>query len=272
VRDRVLHHAIFQILSPLFEPTFITESFSCRINKGTHKGVEHVKKILRKISKNYTKTCFVLKCDIKKFFDSVDHRILLNILDKSIKDEDTMWLLKEIVGSFISERTTLFNCCGIPIGNLTSQLFANVYMNKFDQFIKHDLKVKHYARYTDDFIVISDDREYLQKLLGTINVFLIQHLNLELHPEKVSIRKFNKNKGVDFLGYIILPHYKLVRIKTRKRMFKKMKEQARQYRDGSVSKETMDQSMQSYLGVLSHANTYRLSEKFKNQYWYWISE
>lgn len=270
VRDRVFHHAVFQILNPIFEPTFVATSFSCRINKGTHRGVKYVEKMLRTASKNYTKTCFVLKCDIKKFFDSVDHDVLLKILSKLIKDNDAMRLLEEIVESFVSGRATLFNRRGVPIGNLTSQLFANVYMNEFDQFVKHELKVKYYARYTDDFVIISTDETYLRKLIQTIGSFLTQHLDLELHPQKVSIRKFHQ--GVDFLGYIALPYHKLVRIKTRKRMFRKIKEQTSQYKNDSISKETMDQSLQSYLGVLSHADAYTLSEELKNQYWFWLKE
>lgn len=270
VKDRVFHHAIFQILNPIFESTFISESFSCRVGKGTHKGVEYVEKTIRKVSKNYTKTCFVLKCDIKKFFDSVDHDVLLKILSNTIKDKDTIRLLEDTVESFISERSTLFNRSGIPLGNLTSQLFANVYMNKLDQFMKHDLKIKYYARYTDDFVVISEDEVCLQKLIPTINFFLKQQLNLELHPKKVSVQK--SHCGVDFLGYIVLPHHKLVRAKTRKRMFRKIKEQSVQYKVGSISKEKTEQSLQSYLGVLSHANAHTLSENLKNQYWFWLNE
>ncbi|MBU1091660.1 reverse transcriptase/maturase family protein [Patescibacteria group bacterium] len=269
VKDRVLHHAIFQILNPIFESTFISESFSCRVNKGTHKGVRYVEKIIRKVSKNHTKTCFILKCDIKKFFDSVDHDVLLKILGKTVKDKDATRLLEDIVESFVSERSTLFNRSGIPLGNLTSQLFANVYMNELDQFIKHDLKIKYYARYTDDFVVISEDEVYLQKLVQTIDFFLTQRLNLKMHPQKVSIQK--SYRGVDFLGYIVLPHHKLVRAKTRKRMFRKVKEQTIQYKNEKRNRNTLNQSLQSYLGVLSHANTHQLSQDLKNKYWFWMN-
>lgn len=153
VRDRVLHHAVFKVLNPIFEPTFISNSFSCRIGKGTHKGVEVLEKMMRKIARNGTRLCYVLKCDIKKFFDSVDHRVLLSILSRKIKDENTMWLLKEIIESFPK---------GLPIGNLTSQIFANIYMDEFDQFVKHELKIKYYARYTDDFAIASDNEYTLR--------------------------------------------------------------------------------------------------------------
>ena len=217
VRDRVLHHAIFKVLNPIFEPTFIQNSFSCRTHKGNHKGVLALETMIRKASKNYSESCFVLKCDVKKFFDTVDHEVLLSILRKRIKDCDVMWLLEEIVGSYASSRSTLFEHKGVPIGNLTSQLFANVYMNELDQFVKHDLKVKHYARYTDDFVIVSTDKKYLEDLLDPFRKFIGDKLKLSLHPKKCSI--LNAGQGVDFLGYVILPHYRLLRSKTKRRIF-----------------------------------------------------
>src|SRR3990167_7800966 len=178
VRDRVLHHAVFRILNPIFEQTFIANSFSCRINKGTHKGVLAAESMIRKESRNYTRPCFALKCDVRKFFDSIDHEILLAILKKRIVDPDTMWLLQEIIESFSTSWTTLFDRQGLPIGNLTSQLFANVYMNEFDQFVKQRLRIKHYARYTDDFVIVSTDKKYFMDLLDPIQDFLGEHMKL----------------------------------------------------------------------------------------------
>jgi retron-type reverse transcriptase len=154
VRDRVLHHAMFKVLSPIFESTYIHNSFSCRLSKGNHKGVKALAHMLRQASKNSTKTCFVLKCDIRKFFDSIDHDILIELIQRKIRDKNAMDLLREILTSFANEQPNLFGIKGVPIGNLTSQLFANIYMNELDQFIRHDLKVKYYARYTDDFIIV----------------------------------------------------------------------------------------------------------------------
>jgi RNA-directed DNA polymerase len=135
------------ILYPHYEKTFIHNSFSCRIGKGTHKGVEALRSMLYKASKNNTRNVYILKCDIEKFFDSINHEILLlAILHTRIKDKELMNLLTEVIESFTSDRSTLFERCGVPIGNLTSQLFANVYMDVFDQFMKHELKVKYYAR------------------------------------------------------------------------------------------------------------------------------
>lgn len=270
VRDRVLHHAVFRILNPVFEETFIANSFSCRIDKGTHKGVLAAEKMIRAESKNYTVACFALKCDVRKFFDSVDHGILLEILGKRIADPDTMWLLREIVGSFDAGGSSLFDRHGLPIGNLTSQLFANIYMNEFDQFVKQEMKVKNYARYTDDFIVVSADRQYLESLVEPFGRFLGERLKLSLHPKKVSIR--NVAKGIDFLGYVALPHYRVLRSKTKRRIFRKLRDRVMQYRRGDISEHSLSQSLHSYLGALSHADAYQLSEDLKNRYWFWLHE
>lgn len=265
VRDRVLHHAIFQKLNPLFEPGFIADSFSCRVGKGTHKGVERLAYMLRAVSRNGTRLCYALKCDVRKFFDSIDHEVLLEILAQRVKDTDVMWLLKEIVGSFSTGGRDLFHARGVPIGNLTSQLFANVYMNEFDQFVKHELKVKHYVRYTDDFIVISSDKEELEKLLAPIERFLQERLQLTLHPDKIQITKYRK--GIDFLGYVQFPHHRLMRERSERRMLRKISHAAYLYRHGAIEDERMNATLQSYLGVLSHADAYRLSETLKNRYW-----
>lgn len=261
VRDRVLHHAVFKIINPIFEPTFISNSFSCRIDKGNHKGINKLADTLRKVSKNNFKICFVLKCDIKRFFENINHEILLKIIKKKIKDNETIWLTKEIIGSFSP---------GLPIGNLTSQLYANIYLNELDQFIKDKLKVKYYFRYTDDFVIASENRDYLENLIIEIQFYLLSELGLELHPKKIIIRKFNQ--GVDFLGYLVLPHYRLLRTKTKKRIFKKLKQRIFEYRSDLISRQTLEQSLQSYLGVLSHANTYKLSQELKNQFWFWMNE
>ncbi|MFH1855575.1 MAG: reverse transcriptase/maturase family protein [bacterium] len=270
VRDRVLHHAVFKTLNPIFEPTFIPNSLSCRVGKGTHKGIDILEKALRQISKNNFKPCFVLKCDIKKFFETIDHRILLNIISQRIKDEKAIWFLEEIIESFSSKYSTIFEPKGVPIGNLTSQLFANIYLNEFDQFIKQELNIKHYLRYTDDFIIVSENKSDLENLIAPIRSFLSDKLALELHPKKVIIRKFHQ--GIDFLGYVVLPHYRLLRTKTRQRIFKKIEKQVKERKEGIISQETLEQSLNSYLGVLSHADTYELEEKLKNQFWFWLSE
>jgi hypothetical protein len=153
----------------------------------------------------------------------------------------------------------------MPIGNLTSQLFANVYMNEFDQFVKHELKIKNYARYTDDFIIVAEDKNYLNNLLPPIQLFLCQKLKLKLHPQKVEIRKLRQ--GVDFLGYVILPHHRILRSRTKRRMFRKLKQRFADYQKRLISEESLKASVCSYLGMISHYDGYNLSKELKNYYW-----
>ena len=270
VRDRVLHHAVFAVLNSIFEPTFISNSFSCRVNKGTHKGIDILDKITRQVSGNAFKPCLVLKCDVRKFFGTVDHIILLDIIHKRINDSEAMWLLEEIIESFTSKYSTIFRRKGLPIGNLTSQIFANIYLNEFDQFIKHKLKVKHYIRYTDDFVIVARNKLYLENIITLISSFLTKKLALELHPKKIFIRKFRQ--GIDFLGYVVLPHHRLLRAKTRQRIFKKLEKRVKEYKNGIISRLTLEQSFQSYFGVFSHANTYKYWQELKNQFLFWLSE
>ena len=254
---------------------------------------------MTKVSKNFTGPCFVLKCDIKKFFYSVDHQILTGIIERKISGINTLALLQEIIGSFGIEteheniqmelfdfrgenrERVPFNCAqdkreqhlassgkGIPIGNLTSQLFANIYMNEFDQFVKHIYKVKYYCRYTDDFVIVSEKQEYLENLLPKIKIFLKNELKLALHPNKISIRKVWQ--GIDFLGYVVLPHYRKVRTKTKNRIFKKLKQRVCAYRAGKTSEKSLFQSLNSYLGVFSHANAYKIEQELKGEFKVWI--
>ena len=138
----------------------------------------------RKVSKNNTKTCWILKCDIRKFFASIDHEILLSILKKYISDENIIGLLQNIISSFHSTKEGV----GLPLGNLTSQLLVNIYMNEFDQFVKHKLKVKYYVRYADDFVIFFQDKIYLESLISKIAEFLKEKLKLSLHPDKLFIK------------------------------------------------------------------------------------
>lgn len=266
VRDRVVHHTVFQALNPIFEPTFIANSFSCRIGKGTHKGIETVERMTREVSQNYTRQCFALKCDARRFFDSIDHDVLFEILGKRIKDPDVVWLLECIVRSYISEYANLFEHKGVPIGNLTSQLFANVYMNEFDQFMKQELKVKHYVRYTDDFILLHNDRDVLVALLSVIEQFLSERLHLFLHQKKVSL--YTIHHGIDFLGYVIRPHCKTVRTKTKRRMFRNIEYKMWQFNTGVLDGDSLTQSVSLCLGVLSHANSQKIEDVLLAKVWY----
>lgn len=271
VIDRVVHHIVSRELDPIFESTFITHSYSCRKNKGTHRGMIALQKMALRVSKNDTKTCWALKCDIKKFFASVNHNLLFEILKRRIKDEDFLNLLWKIIDGFSSDRTTNpLNKKGIPIGNLTSQFFSNIYMNELDQFVKHKLMVKYYLRYADDFVLLSQSKEYLENLISPIDQFLREKLDLELHPDKIIFGKFRS--GIDFLGYIVFPYHIMPRTKTKKRLLRKIKAKINEFKSGQISEEKMNQTIQSYLGYLGHANTYQFRKELENQIWFWLTE
>jgi len=238
VRDRLLHHAVYRILYPFFDDTFIADSFSCRNDKGVHKALARFKKFAGIVSKNNTRTCWILKCDIKKFFASVVQNILLEILDARMPDKRIAGLLKEIISSFPA---------GLPLGNLTSQLFSNIYMNEFDWFVKHALKAKYYVRYADDFVFLSTDREELETLIPLITRFLRMRLSLTLHPNKIFIKTLAS--GMDFLGWVNFFDHRVLRTVTKQRMFKKLLENPAPAR------------LNSYVGLLKHGTTTKIQRK-----------
>ncbi len=238
VKDRVLHHAIFRILYPIFDKMFIFDSYSCRTGKGTHRAIFRLREFFRKASKNNNKTCYVLKCDIKKFFNSIDQDILLNLIENKIKDDNVIWLIKIIIKSFPA---------GLPLGNITSQLFANIYLNELDQYVKHDLKTKYYIRYCDDLIIISSDKKFLGKSILAINDFLKNKLRLQLHPNKVFIKTLAS--GIDFLGWVNFYNHRILRKSTRKRMFRKL------------LINSTPETLNSYFGLIKHGNTYKIRKE-----------
>jgi retron-type reverse transcriptase len=246
VRDRLLHHALYRVLYPFFDKTFTAHSYSCRTSKGVHKALDTFRGFIYEESKNHTKTVWVLKCDIRKFFASIDHKVLVEIINSYIPDIDIQWLLSEIVCSFYSTAKGV----GLPLGNLTSQLLVNIYMNIFDQFMKHKIKAKYYIRYADDFVIISQNKTWLQSIVPSIRDFLLNELHLQLHPKKISIRTIAS--GVDFLGWVHFPDHNIIRTTTKKRMFRGVREK-------SGKKETV----QSYLGLLSHGNGKKLTAKMQ---------
>ena len=238
VGDRLLHHALYRNLYAYFDSKFIYDSYSCRIGKGTHRAIDRFRYFARKVSKNNTRTCWVLKCDIRKFFANIDHGILKTILAKHIYDKDTLWLLDQIIDSFP---------VGLPLGNLTSQLLVNIYMHEFDQFMKRDLKAKYCIRYADDFVFLSDDKKYLELLLPKLEVFLAEKLKLTMHPNKVFIK--THASGVDFLGWVHFPTHRTLRTSTKWRMVARLEE--------SLSEPTRI----SYKGLLGHGSTYKIKKK-----------
>ncbi len=252
VRDRLLHHAIYRKLYPFFDKTFVSDSYSCRINKGVHKAINQFKNYHNKVSKNNTRTCWVLKCDIRKFFANIDHRILINILDKHIKDEKLMRLLVNIIDSFgVDKQKTR----GVPLGNLTSQLFTNVYMNVLDQYVKHNLKTKYYIRYADDFVFLSDDKNWIYEIIPEIKSFLHDELKLSLHKDKLFVDTFSS--GMDFLGWVHFENHRVLRKTTENRALARLEENPN------------NATLQSYLGLFGHGNTHDLQRQIKDWYWMW---
>ena len=243
VRDRLIHHTIYRQLYPFFDSKFIHDSYSCRIGKGTHRAMNRFRDFGYKVSKNNTRTCWVLKCDIRKFFASVDHEILLGILRSHIPDLKILWLLSEVISSFSVKPSV-----GLPLGNLTSQLLVNIYMNELDQFAKHQMKAKYYIRYADDFVLLSDSRTELEQKIPIIRDFLISRLKLTLHPNKVFIKTLVS--GVDFLGWVHFPDHRVLRTTTKRRMVRKM-----------VDNPTPE-AIASYLGLIKHGNTNRIKEQY----------
>lgn len=248
VCDRLVHHAIYRQLYPFFDKTFISHSYSCRLNKGTHRAINAFNKMAGQISANHTRTCWVLQCDIKKFFDSINHEILLGILKDYISDNRILLLLANIINSYEAS-----SGCGLPLGNLTSQLLVNIYMNKFDQFVKHEIKVKYYIRYADDFVFLSDDKEWLILILPLINRFLVEELHLKLHPQKTHINTLAS--GIDFLGWVNFIEHKTLRTKTKRRMMRR------------VINNPKPEGLASYLGMLKHGNAYKIKQNLINSYW-----
>ncbi len=258
VRDRVLFQATYQKLYQIFDKTFIHDSYASRNFKGTHAGVKRFEVFARKVSENHTKPAFVLKCDIRKFFDNIDHEILFDFIKGRIKDGRLLKLIWKIVSSFEASPHK-----GLPLGNVTSQLFANIYLNDLDQLVKHELKQKYYIRYCDDSVMLSNDRDEIEKVVSTLRNYLKGNLKLELHPNKITIRKLRH--GTDFLGYVSLPHYRVLRTKTKKRMLKRLRALANTIK----TKDNLEKILpiiRSYLGMLSHCRSEKVVKRLKN-YW-----
>jgi len=255
VRDRLLHHAIYRVLYPYFDTKFIYDLYSCRKWKGTHRAVERFTTFGRKASQNHRKTLWILKCDVRKFFASIDHEVLKKVLTISIQDESILWLLSRVIDSFKTPYSIYAMAempKGLPLGNLTSQLLVNVYMDWFDQYMKHRIRAKYYIRYADDFVVMSRDKDELEDVLIQIKFFLGDNLLLELHPDKVFIKTLAS--GVDFLGWVHFPKHRVLRTTTKRRMYKNLQSNPR------------TESLASYLGLLSHRNTKKLRDYVQSLY------
>jgi RNA-directed DNA polymerase len=253
-RDRVIHHALCNVIGPIVEATFIHDSYACRPGKGTHAGADRVTQFLRQAQRQCHRV-WVLKGDISRYFPSVNHAILLSIIKRKIACPETAQLIKEILESWHAEGKP---GKGIPIGNLTSQLWANLYLNELDQFVKHELKCRWYVRYMDDWIILNGDKAELKRIKAEIADFLDAHLALQLNT-KTGV--FPAAQGINFLGYRIWATHRLLRKRSIKRMKRRLKRFQRGYASGSIELDYITASIMSWLGHAAHANTYHLRRK-----------
>lgn len=259
-RDRIVHHAITNILNPIYENIFIYDSFASRKNKGSHKAIERFESFIRKISSNgkLVKNSFnnnsiqgyVLKADFKHYFDSVNQDILISILRKKIYDEDLINLINIILCNYETEKGI-----GMPLGNYTSQFFANVYLNELDYYVKHTLKVEYYIRYVDDFVILHKNKKRLKYFLEHINNFL-PCLKIKLHPEKTGI--YALKNGVNFLGYRIFYHCRLLRQRNIRYFTKELKKNISLYKNKDITKEQLESRINGWLGYAKFGNTFNL--------------
>ena len=217
-RDRIVHHALCNIIESIFEKGFIYDSYANRKGKGTLAAIQRFDYFLRKASHNHALIpgtnkikSFVLKADIKKYFENVDHDTLMAILKKKIKDQKVLWLIQTILRNYEPNSKRI----GMPLGNLTSQFWANVYLNELDQFVKHRLKAKYYLRYVDDFVILHHSQQQLKKYYDEISHFLSSQLKLQLHPDKSKIVPLHR--GTAFLGLRIFSEKKMIQKKNLRR-------------------------------------------------------
>ncbi len=254
-RDRVVHHALCNVIGHLFEKSFISDSYANQIGKGAFKAVERFEYFSRKASQNYRKSTYALKADVRHYFDTVNHKIMLKILEQKIKDPKVIWLIKTILKNYSSEKSGI----GMPLGNLTSQFFANIYLNELDQFVKHQLKARCYLRYVDDFVIIHNSKDVLEEWKRKIEIFLNKNLALQLHPDKSKIVFLER--GVEFLGFVIFSHYRLLKRKNLKKFQRKLKEVYSLYDQDEISYDSIYDFIEGWVAYAKHADTYNLRQK-----------
>lgn len=290
-RDRVIHHFIYNYIYPVFEKVLIWDTYSCRKGKGVHYGIKRANHFIRSCSQNYKKDCYILKLDIKSYFMSMRRDILYKIVEKELiarKEKIgfdlplVLYLVKETIFNDptvncvikgtrkdwegLPPSKSLFNakhCCGLPIGNLTSQLFGNTYLNDFDHFIKRNLKLKYYGRYVDDLIIINEDSNYLKKVIPEIRNYLKRELHLELHPNKIFLQHFSK--GVKYLGAVIKPYRIYISNETKGNFYSFLNKHRREagiiLNTEEEKKHKFQSTVNSYLGIMSHFSTFRIRRK-----------
>lgn len=264
--DRVVQWAIYRQLYPVFDRIFYEYSCACRVGRGTHFAADKLQDWLRNLDRSPGKT-YYLKADIAKYFYRVNHKRLINILARKIGCKDTLDLLwitiKKDDGKFGIRlgdheiKQERLRGIGMPIGNLTSQLFANVYLDWLDKYVKHTLRVRYYIRYMDDFVILGKDKKELHHLRQEISAFLDDYLHLELN-DKTAVRPINL--GIDFMGYVIWPTHRRLRKSTKQKMKRRMRSLQEKYNAGEIEFDEVNASVQTYLGIMEHCNSFNLRQ------------
>jgi len=260
-RDRVIHHAVCNVIEPLFDKRFIHDSYANRKGKGTLNAIKRLDQFKRKVTRNNTINCFVLKADIKHYFETVNHEALIKIIKRVVSDEQLIKLIKLILNNHQGK----VKGYGMPLGNLTSQFFANLYLNELDQYVKHELRVKYYLRYVDDFLILSQSKGKLEEYKENINQFLKKHLLLELHPDKTRIKRLNR--GIKFLGYRVFYHHKLICKKNLRKHKSKLEAMRKDYVKGLLEREKIIEKLNGWLAYTSHANTHKYQKQLLNEFY-----
>src|SRR3989344_4571655 len=256
-RDRIVHHALCNILEPIYEQIFIHDSFANRIGKGSLAVMKRFHAFKRKVAQYTTSnrpiSGYCLKADIRQYFETVDHEVLIRILKQKVSKE-TLFLIKCIINNYSGKHAGK----GMPLGNLTSQFFANVYLNELDQFVKHNLKVKYYIRYVDDFVILHANRKHLEIVRQQISEFL-HSLCISLHPKKSHIIPLSH--GIDFLGFRIFHHHKLLRKSNLRRFKRKSMLLKILFDKNKISYDDVYNQMLGSCAYARHANTHNLITK-----------
>lgn len=253
-RDRIIHHALCNIIEPFFEKMFIYDSYANRKGKGTLKAIQRFEYFRENISQNNTSPVFVLKSDIRHYFDEVSHSILLEIIRKRVNDPNVLELIRIVLSNYSTEKGK-----GMPLGNLTSQFFANVYLNELDLFVKHKLKARCYIRYVDDFVILHHSKEKLSEWKEKIALFLRKKLLLELHPEKTKIN--SADYGVDFLGLKIFPDHKIMKKRNILSFKRKLKALCEKYDGGEIMYDQIYDFLEGWIAYAKNADTYKVKKK-----------
>ena len=251
--DRIVHHAIVRTIEPIFEKRFIYDSCANRIGRGNLFTLRRFELFKRKVTNNLQTQAFCLKADIKHYFKEVNHNILIKSIQRNVKDKDVIWLIKRILANLPEgkiDKEELYK--GMPLGNLTSQFFANIYLHELDYFVKHILKAKYYLRYVDDFVILHGSKEQLKTLKDKIEGFLKKKLKIELHPQKSRI--ISLSCGVDFVGFRNFYYFRLLR----KRNIKSILNKVKKYKNNKFCDENILESFQGWNAYAKWADSYRL--------------